>query len=175
MKVGIIGVVILVLIAAGIAFYYTNQSTETSEPQIQTQSQGEKVEVGDSLTIDSNLAIGSDSAQTLSGYGSYVTGWGANVFKESTAEKIVLFFYANWCPTCVPIDKEFKERNTEIPGKVMIFQVNYNDSETDAEEKALAAKYGVTYQHTFVQVDKDGNEITKWNGGGLDKLISSIK
>ena len=175
MKAGIIGIAVLVLIIGAGAFFYFNQPSKLPEQTPQIQTKEEKVEVGDSLTIDSNLAIGSASGKPLSGYGSYVTGWGPSIIKESTYPKIVLFFYANWCPTCIPIDKEFKDRNTEIPGDVSIFQVNYNDSETDSEEKVLAAKYGVTYQHTFVQIDKEGNEITKWNGGGLDKLISSIK
>ena len=32
------------------------------------------------------------------------------------------------------------------------------------EETALRQKYGVTYQHTFVKVDKDGNQIKKASG-----------
>jgi thioredoxin-related protein len=47
--------------------------------------------------------------------------------------------------------------------------------ETDQEEKDLAKKYGITYQHTFVQIDSKGNEITKWNGGKTDELLAKIK
>ncbi len=28
----------------------------------------------------------------------------------------------------------------------------------------LRQKYGVTVQHTFVQVDAEGNELAKWSG-----------
>lgn len=87
----------------------------------------------------------------------------------------VLFFFANWCPTCKAADKSLKSNEARIPKDVEIVKVNYNDSETDADEEALANRYGITYQHTFVQIDKDGNEVTKWNGGGFDELINNIR
>ena len=31
-------------------------------------------------------------------------------------------------------------------------------------EMELKQKYGITTQHTFVQVDADGNEVAKWTG-----------
>jgi hypothetical protein len=53
---------------------------------------------------------------------------------------------------------------------VSILKVDY-DKETE-----LKKKYGVTYQHTLVQVDKDGNLIKKWSGSPtLTKLVSEIK
>jgi hypothetical protein len=40
----------------------------------------------------------------------------------------------------------------------------------------LKKKYGVTYQHTLVQVDAQGNMITKWSGGNtLESLLEKIK
>lgn len=57
---------------------------------------------------------------------------------------------------------------------MVIFRVNYNDPETDDQEKELAKKYEITYQHTFVQVDEGGNVITKWNGGGLTELLENL-
>ena len=39
----------------------------------------------------------------------------------------------------------------------------------------LAKKYGITYQHTFVQIDSQGKEVTKWNGGQTDELAANIK
>lgn len=186
MKAGIIGVVILVLIAAGIAFYYTNQSSKTSEPQIQIQTQEEKIEVGDSLAIDSNLAIGSDSAQVNSSSvradSKYVNfedikfpGVLSRKLSLSDTLKRVYFFYADWCPTCRPVDAEIKANLNKIPDDVLIIKVNYNDQYTDDEEKAFAKLHGVTYQHTFVLVENKGDEITRWNGGGLDNLLSKVQ
>jgi thioredoxin 1 len=103
----------------------------------------------------------------------YITDHKAGLTVEST--KKVIFFYANWCPTCIPVDKELSEKESQIPDGVIVIRVNYNDTDTDQSEKELAKKYGVTYQHTFVQIDSDGNVITKWNGGSLNELTKNIK
>jgi len=94
---------------------------------------------------------------------------------NASTSRRVLFFYASWCPTCRQADLNFKENESKIPEDVTIIRVNYNDSETDQEEKDLAKKYGVTYQHTFVQIDGEGKEITKWNGGQINELQTNIK
>lgn len=90
-------------------------------------------------------------------------------------KKRVLFFYANWCPVCKPADESFRVNENKIPEDVVVIRVNYNDSETDQEEKDLAKKYGISYQHTYVQIDANGNEVSKWNGGQIDELLSNLK
>jgi len=96
-------------------------------------------------------------------------------FNSMLSERRVLFFYASWCPTCRPADENFKKNEGIIPEDVTLIRVNYNDPETDQEEKDLARKYGVTYQHTFVQIDSSENVVTKWNGGQIDELLQNIK
>jgi thiol-disulfide isomerase/thioredoxin len=74
---------------------------------------------------------------------------------------IVLYFFAKWCPTCIaefPVMMEVFDELTE--GKVIGFRVNYNDDDTDADEKGLAREFGVPYQHTKVFV-KNGKRILK--------------
>ncbi|MBP7700590.1 thioredoxin family protein [Candidatus Woesebacteria bacterium] len=87
----------------------------------------------------------------------------------------VLFFYANWCPTCKPVDIELEENMSMIPSDVKIIKVNYNDTDTDQAEKDLAKKYNVTYQHTFVEIDEDGNAVKTWNGGSLEDILNKLK
>lgn len=99
----------------------------------------------------------------------------SEILTQVATPKRVLFFYANWCPTCKPVDAELSTKTAEIPNDVTVIRVNYNDTDTDEEEKNLARKYGVTYQHTFVQIDQDGNEVRKWNGGGLEDLIEKAQ
>ena len=84
-------------------------------------------------------------------------------------KKRVLYFYATWCPTCSVANEDFTVNAARIPQDVVIFRTNY-DSEVE-----LKRKYAITYQHTFVQVDENGNELAKWNGGGLTELISNLK
>lgn len=95
---------------------------------------------------------------------------------DSTANtRRVLFFYASWCPTCKPANESFAQNVSKIPEDVTLIRVNYNDPETNQEEKELAKKYSITYQHTFVQIDNTGKEMAKWNGGQIDELLSKIK
>lgn len=81
---------------------------------------------------------------------------------------VLLYFYANWCPICrdeVPrLYDAFKDlTNPRIVG----FRVNYNDNETDDDEKELARKYGIAYQHTKVII-KGGVQVLK-NGEAWSK------
>lgn len=97
-----------------------------------------------------------------------------NMVQESGTRR-VLFFYANWCPTCKPADQDLRENVQKLPNDVVVIRVNYNDDQTDEAEKELAQKYKVTYQHTFVQIDQNGDVVTKWNGEGVEKLLSNLK
>ncbi len=83
---------------------------------------------------------------------------------------VVLFFRASWCPTCRALDADIKANLSQIPKDVLILDVDYDKS---AE---LKKQYGVTYQHTLVQVDADGKMIAKWSGSeGLKALLSQVK
>ncbi len=70
----------------------------------------------------------------------------------------ILYFHANWCPICQALDPDITKNISQLPIGVTILKVDY-DKETD-----LKKKYGVTYQHTFVQVDPNGNKLKLWNG-----------
>ena len=101
--------------------------------------------------------------------GSYESYAAAKLAKANEGD-VVLFFRASWCPTCRALDADIKSNLSKIPAGVTILDVNY-DTET-----ALKQKYGVTYQHTLVQVDAQGNLITKWSGGlALADLVSKIQ
>lgn len=97
------------------------------------------------------------------------------VMSQAAKGRRVLFFFAAWCPTCKAADTEFMANVAQIPEDVTVIKVNYNDSQTDEQEKELAKKYDITYQHTFVQIDAEGKEITKWNGGDINELLTNIK
>ncbi len=77
-------------------------------------------------------------------------------------KKIVLNFYANWCPTCKAEEPEiFAAFNGLKDESVIGFRVNFRDSNTDADEEALAKEFGISYQHTKV-ILKDGQKFGKW-------------
>lgn len=160
-------IVIIILVAAsGFLLYFSRppKLPQLDNPYPPQQREEQK--------IDSNIEIGPTSSSSESkSYQEY----SKSAFDASSNKKRVLFFFASWCPTCKPADAGFTANASKFQEDLVVFRVNYNDPDTDATEKALAEKYGITYQHTFVQVDSGGETITKWNGGGLDKLLSSIK
>jgi len=75
---------------------------------------------------------------------------------------IILYFYASWCPICKAetANALYPEFNELTLDKVVGFRVNYNDNQTDNDEKNLAREFGVAYQHTKVFV-KNGQRILK--------------
>ena len=92
--------------------------------------------------------------------------------KLSRAETgtVVLFFQASWCPSCRALDSDIKKNLTDIPSDVSILRLDY-DKETE-----LKKKYGVRSQHTFVQVDSNGEAIHVWRGGNrLSDIVKGIQ
>jgi len=72
-------------------------------------------------------------------------------------ENTVVFFHAAWCPSCRAADDAISAES--VTDGLTILKADF-DSSTD-----LRKKYDVVAQHTFVQIDADGNEIKKWLGG----------
>ena len=76
-------------------------------------------------------------------------------------KKILLYFYANWCPTCKKEQPETFAAFNELKDPALVgFRVNFKDSDTDADEIALAKEFGIAYQHTKV-ILKDGQKVLK--------------
>lgn len=80
---------------------------------------------------------------------------------------VVLFFYANWCPSCKEENLQAIEAFKEINrSDIVAFRVNYKDFETSEFENGLAKENGVTYQHVKV-ILQNGERIEKavdvWN------------
>lgn len=89
--------------------------------------------------------------------------------EQQAGNKVVLFFYAAWCPFCRAADADFKANASRIPAGVTVLKVDYDNS------TELKTKYGVTYQHTFVQIDNDENQVTKWLSGDTALLARNVK
>jgi thiol-disulfide isomerase/thioredoxin len=94
-----------------------------------------------------------DSAGAYVDYASYAIS--ADEYADT---KVVLFFNAVWCSTCKLARDNFEASLAEIPSDLTIVVVDFDDS------IELRKKYGVTVQHTFVQIDSSGEIIGKWSG-----------
>lgn len=149
--------VVIIVVLALIGFGLKSNSSKNTSPPLNSTTQQENESVSQK-SLNSSAYIEYSNSE----------------LEKASGKRRVLFFFANWCPTCKPTDQDLKANESKIPEDVTVIRVNYNDTDTDAEEKDLAKKYAITYQHTFVQIDQDGNEITKWNGGKTNELLKNI-
>ena len=117
------------------------------------------VPVATSSANSSATSAAPSSGPAKSGAGSYVSyaDYRADSGKYAAGD-VVLFFYASWCPSCQVTEKDVLARRDSLPSGLTLVKVDY-DSQVD-----LKKQYGVTTQHTFVQVDAQGNEVKAWNG-----------
>lgn len=159
----LIVVIVLVIAAAGAGIYLLqrNSSPEADLPTPSSAMQEDKMmENEDSMEQD---AMAESDAK-------YVQYQKAG-YEQIADTRHVLFFYANWCPTCQPVDRELQAEMDNLP--LTVVRVNYNDDQTDSDEEALADELGITYQHTYVLIE-NGEVVTRWNGGGVDRLLSEL-
>jgi len=85
------------------------------------------------------------------------------------ADKTVVFFFATWCPNCILTLSELSEKWSEVEPDITLVIADY-DTETE-----LKAKYGVTYQDTFVLLDAEANSVRLWNAGGVAGLNANSR
>jgi len=127
---------------------------------------GEEIMNDEVFVSDESNVIGEENIVSERGfYGDYSED------KLALAEEgdVVLFFQASWCPSCRVLDRDIQANLDQLPEDLAILRLDY-DTEID-----MRRKYGVTTQHTLVQVDAEGNEIKKWSGGNtLNSIISNL-
>lgn len=125
-----------------------------------------------SPAVPSSTATGaaapSAATTTAQGAGSYIT-W--DDYQKNKAQyagnNVVLFFNASWCPTCQRTVESLDESKGSFPTGLTVVSVDY-DTSSD-----LKKEYGVTTQHTFVQVSPTGEMIKKWSGSETVDAINA--
>ena len=144
----VIGAVIILLIIGGIYSLVTNPVDKPDE--------GDKSATTTEPTEVSIMA------------GSYEVYAPAKLARADLGH-VVLFFRAGWCPTCRALDADIKANFSAIPSNLTILDVDYDNS------TELKRQYGVTYQHTLVEVDSKGRMIKKWSGSPtLQALVGQV-
>ncbi len=166
----IIVIVILLAVIWGVLSSVKKEEKSSDVSIIETED-GKKMESGENGEMINGVK-GEEtrySGSLLAGKSSPLLDFTkADYDKALSSDKVVvLYFFANWCPTCKKefplMEKAFNELSSD---KVVGFLVNYNDDQTDDDERNLAREFGVAYQHTKVFL-KDGQRILKspesWN------------
>jgi len=168
----IIALIIIAIIAIGaFALNRSGVEMEVSEEGEMMEKDGEAMmekEVGSMMEEEKMMSDGVMMEETSMKSGSY-EAYSPEKLTKAEDGKVVLFFRASWCPTCRALDSNIKANLENIPGNLIILDVDYDNS------TALKQKYGVTYQHTLVQVDASGGMIKKWtNSQTLSALASQV-
>lgn len=182
----IIGIIALVLVGAYAFFAIDKQSTQIGTENLPIYGSNDNEAVTQPMPAgDSNVPeaiveydsvtevdivdpiIDDETAGSVSG--SYET-YSEDKLARANSGDVVLFFHAPWCPSCRALDRGINASLSEIPTGLTILQTDY-DSNIE-----LRRKYGITYQHTLVQVDANGNMIKKWSGGSnLASIVSQVE
>lgn len=164
----LIGGIVVVIVIAGVWFFVIQkpQQGNTNVPTTQTQN------------TDEGKMVAGYNGKVLAGSSSpYIIFNKVDYDKALSSGKIVLLdFYANWCPICREEAPQLKSGFDSLTtDKLIGFRVNYNDSDTDEDEKKLASQFSISYQHTKV-ILKNGQEIARslesWDKATFLKTIS---
>lgn len=162
-------IVVFVLVVLGaILFFATRGGQESGERASITQS------------AQPPKTIAGYQGAVLAGNTSPYLEFNKADYEKALAEGkiIVLDFFANWCPICRAEAPHIRAGFDSLTSdKVIGFRVNFNDSDTDENEKALAQEFNIPYQHTKV-ILVNGQEVKRsgeqWDRETFDQEIGSV-
>jgi thiol-disulfide isomerase/thioredoxin len=177
----ILGVVAVLIIVGGVYASTNRGEVAVMEPKMESTSQTQSdVMVKNDIAMENNAPDNMETGDTIMKEegmeksdvmmkGSYEAYAPEKLAKAETGD-VVLFFHASWCPSCRGLNASIESNGATIPEGITILKTDF-DKETE-----LKKKYGVTYQHTLVQVSADGTMIKKWSGSpSLERLLSEIQ
>lgn len=160
---------LVVIVAIGGLFVFSQKSKNTSTPEkkveVMKKNESEKENTPEQEVMEKT----DDSKMMDKNAKSRYVAYSKTAYEAAKNKKRVLFFHAKWCPTCRAANTEFETNLDKIPSDVVLFKTDYDTSSN------LKTKYSITYQHTFVQVDALGKQLAKWNGGDINELIQNLK
>ncbi len=185
MQLGIIGVVIAVILAGGaLLFSGSNGGAEKEammqkeavekEAMMQKETEKDEMKKEEEAMKKDEVMIKKDDATMKKDGAMMVKGTIQDYSPEKLAlaknGKVLLFFHASWCPICRGLDAEAAANANIVPDGVTILKVDYDTA------TALKQKYGVTVQHTFVQVDASGALLKKFSDASkYDAVFAKVQ
>lgn len=190
-KLMIVGALFIVLLGGGLWIASTNTSEEAmmKEGDIMMEKDDSAMMEGDGAMLKEDDAMikeegvmmdGSDAlmekddsamteGEAMSLHGTYEAYTPEKLALAETGD-VLLFFHATWCPICRGIESEITADMSKLPKNLHILKVDYDTA------VALRQKYGVTVQHTFVQVDSSGKSLTKFSdANSLSAVLAKVQ
>ncbi|MBT4856688.1 hypothetical protein HON52_00690 [Candidatus Uhrbacteria bacterium] len=170
--------IVAVIVIAGIYMFSATSYTSDDNQAVVTELDEHEVENdmdeddGEAIEVEEDSLENGDGAEDefIAPVGGLYADYDPEFLSVAVDGDVVLFFHATWCPSCRTLESDINTNIQSIPDDVVILQVDY-DTETE-----LRQKYGVTVQHTIVQVDENGDLISKWAGGStLSGVLETIK
>jgi thiol-disulfide isomerase/thioredoxin len=188
----IAGIVLVLIIGIGAFAYNNNQVAEQKKKDDETAMMMKKEEDAKMMKKDAMMKkdetdkmmksensammksddsmMKKDGDTMMSKVGVYKNYDASELSQAKDGHHVVLFFNASWCPDCKATVKDIEANKDKLDPKLHLLSVDYDSN------VALRQKYGVTSQHTFVDVDSSGNLIKKQSGlGTVDKINNFIK
>jgi len=120
----------------------SSPTDKTQEEQIEVKNTGEVVqELVEDGTLDN---IVTNTYQEFS----------KEALAKALEEKkdVVLFYYADRCPSCIALDENINENIDILPENLVLLKVDYD------EEEELKKYFQVRQQHTLIFLDETGEK-----------------
>lgn len=160
-------IILFLIIAALVVFFVTRDNAQNVENEVVSDEMSQQETI--SLEDESIQVEALDNAGDVLGLSNGYQAYGQDKLAFANDGNVVIFFRASWCPSCKALDESIKANINTIPENLLILDADY-DVETEMKQK-----YGVTTQHSLVQVDAEGNMIQKWAGGStLDSIVEKL-
>lgn len=180
MNKAILAIVIIVIIG-GIYLSSRQKEADVSRgltDNVMMKKENEGIATTTGYNMSDKSSAGSYSGEILAGTSAPLLDFIKSDYDTALAsgKLVALYFYANWCPICkAEFPEAVKAFDSLTTDTVIGFRVNFNDSDTDPDEVALARQFGVAYQHTKVLV-KDGKSVLKspesWDAARYESEIA---
>lgn len=140
----------------------------------------EAMEKKEVIAVSDNETVQKDGvmmAKILAKKNSTFSEFNLKDYEKALSEgKIVyLEFYANWCPICRAQETELIEGFNKLKrDDVAGFRVNFKDDQTDEDEKSLAEKFKIPYQHHKIVLKGGQVVINSADTWDVQTLVSEL-
>lgn len=132
-------------------------SAPTAASPAATSTMADSPEATSPTTSMTTTMTGTPTSSPAASAGTYIDYAAYAQDPAAATGKVVLFFHATWCPICREVEESLT--SAPVPAGLTVVKVDFDDA------GELRQRYGVTIQHTFVQVDAEGRELAKWSTG----------